>query len=139
MTYTFPESLRPLRNHLRGLGCDVKAFATARQAAFMAQQLIGSRIKFPPQGSDMTSTLFLIQRQLSGSKPQVTAGKPQAGTTRDLFSNRTTTAYGSKQARSGKARKSRKTKPQAEYLTAFDPDLVMTGYHIFADGACVLT
>ncbi|MBB3428422.1 hypothetical protein FHT85_005447 [Rhizobium sp. BK312] len=47
MTFAWPESLYPLRDYLRGLGADVTAFKTNRIAAFMAQQLLDTRVKFP--------------------------------------------------------------------------------------------
>jgi len=62
--FTFPETLIPLRNYLRSRGFDGDGIKTSRQAAFVAPQLIGTRVKFPPQGSDMTSTLLLIQKQI---------------------------------------------------------------------------
>jgi ribonuclease HI len=64
MTYGFPPSLSALRDYLRSLGADTKEFTSARQAAFMAQQLLGTRVEFPPTGSDMTQTLLLIQKAL---------------------------------------------------------------------------
>lgn len=116
--YTFPDSLIPLRNWLRSQGLTGDSIKTSRQAAFMAQQLLGSRIKFPPPGSDMTSTLLLIQKQLPGVVPKA-----------DLF--------GTQQARSKKATKSPHKAEKPIYLRSFDPDLVATGYHVFADGASI--
>ena len=65
MTYTFPPSLYPLRDYLKAQGADTRAFVSARQAAFMSQQLLGTRVKFPDKGADMTSTLFLIQKAVT--------------------------------------------------------------------------
>lgn len=139
MTYQFPEFLHPLRDYLRGLGCDVTSFATARQAAFMAQQLIGSRIKFPTPGADMTSTLFLIQKVIPGVMPKSQEKSPNyleraakaVIAKPDLFG---TSARGAQVAPGGKGKGS---KPKPAYLTAFDPVGVKIGYHVFADGACV--
>jgi ribonuclease HI len=131
MTYVFPESLFSLRDYLKSLGCDVSAFKTARQAAFMAQQLLGSRVKFPPAGSDMSSTLWLIQQHVPGRKPtavqrpKVTPVAPAP----DLFGDCKATGKIDKKAKPQKL--------QPEYLRAFHPDVIKSGYHVFADGAAV--
>ncbi len=52
MSYTFPEELKDLRDVLAG--GHRAPFASARQAAFVAQQLLGTRIKFPKPEADMT-------------------------------------------------------------------------------------
>lgn len=112
MTYTFPKTLAPLREYLRGQGADVASFVTARQAAYMAQQLIGSRVKFPSKGEDMTSTLLQIQMAVpKNAKPIVKAKKDKAT--------------------KGKIRRVAKQKEK------FTPDLFAEGIHIFADGAAV--
>lgn len=133
MSYTFPESLRPLRAYLEKRGCDVHAFATARQAAFMAQSLIGSRVKFPPKGSDMTSTLWLIQEALAGRSPNSTMieRKPVKTSAPKVIAKQAL------KARSEKTGKSRDWSQKASYLNAFTPDLVNSGVHIFADGAAI--
>ncbi len=111
MTYVFPKTLAPLREFLRGQGADVKSFVSARQAAFMAQQLIGSRVKFPPQGQDMTATLMQIQQAVpKDAKPIM---KPSKKPT--------------------KAKMAREVK----HRTDFTPDMFGTGLHIFCDGAAV--
>src|SRR5690349_7011206 len=74
MSYQFPDALIPLRNYLRSRGLAADSIKTSRQLAFMAQDLIGSRIRFPPQGSDMLPTLLLIQKQIQSSK--LVAAKP---------------------------------------------------------------
>ncbi len=109
MSYTFPPSLYPLRDYLRGQGADVKSFVSARQAAFMAQQLIGSRVKFPPQGEEMTPTLLLIQQAVpADAKPLVRLTKKKAG------------------------------KPDRinKHPVVFAPETFATGIHVFCDGAC---
>jgi len=109
MSYTFPKILAPLREYLRGQGADVKSFASARQAAFMAQQLIGSRVKFPSQGEDMTATLLRIQEQVpDDAKPLMKPMKKKA------------------------AKPARIEKHRAE----FAPQIFATGIHVFCDGAC---
>ena len=69
MSYSFPECLHPLRDFLKSQGADVRSFSTDRQAAFMAQQLIGSRVKFPERGQPMLPTLLKIQEALA-SQPK---------------------------------------------------------------------
>lgn len=111
MTYVFPKTLAPLREFLRGQGADVKSFVSARQAAFMAQQLIGCRVKFPPQGQDMTATLMQIQQAVpKDAKPIM---KPSKMPTK------------AKVARIDKHRHD------------FAPDMFASGLHIFCDGAAV--
>lgn len=111
MTYVFPKALAPLREFLRGQGADVKSFVSARQAAFMAQQLIGSRVKFPPQGQDMTATLLQIQQAVpKDAKPIM---KPSKKPTK------------AKVARIDKHRHD------------FAPDMFASGFHVFCDGAAV--
>lgn len=60
--FVFPQSLFGLRDYLKGVGVDVTAFKSARQAAFMAQQLLNTRVKFPPPGQEMLPTLLTIQK-----------------------------------------------------------------------------
>lgn len=109
--YTFPKMLAPLREYLAGQGADVKSFVSARQAAFMAQQLIGSRVRFPPQGQDMTSTLLQIQQAVpADAKPIVgKSKKPTKAKTRRVEKNR----------------------------VEFKPEMFAEGIHIFCDGAAV--
>lgn len=117
MSYALPKPFAPLRECLRGLGADVNHFASARQAAFMAQQLLGTRIKFPPQGGDMTSTLFLIQAELEAGR---------------------TSAKKEPQPPAKKGRKGgRSLARQADHVTKFTPDVFSAGVHIFCDGAAI--
>lgn len=44
-------------------------FKTERQAAFMAQQLAGTRFKFPPKGKSCLKVLEAIQRSVTGTLP----------------------------------------------------------------------
>jgi ribonuclease HI len=138
MSYQFPASLYPLRYWLRAMGLEGDSIKTSRQAAFMAQQLLGSRVKFPPPGSDMTSTLFLIQKQLPGviAKALADHGKAVETSVPRVIAKQAS-SVGAKNARRGSAGSKAKSKPQPEYLSGFDLDLVQAGYHVFADGACV--
>lgn len=111
MTYVFPKILAPLRDYLKGQGADVRSFVSARQAAFMAQQLIGSRVKFPAPGQDMTSALLLIQKAVPADAVPIfkTSKKPTK----------------SKLARA------------AKHQSDFKPALFAEGIHIFCDGAAI--
>lgn len=125
MTYTFPPSLHPLRDYMRGLGADTIAFASARQAAFMAQQLLGTRVKFPPAGADMTSTMFLIQKA-------VTEGEALKSTADQIL----------RQDRKPKGKKQKGVKSETvsllnKHQKDFSPAVFAAGVHIFCDGAAV--
>lgn len=119
MSHMFPDSLAALRDRLRELGADVTGFATARQAAFMAQQLLGSRIKFPPQGADMSSTLFLIQQTISGGRGTI-AKSSQPAAKHGGKVGRSTAGIG--------AKKHPKVYPSCDFSA---------GIHIFCDGAAI--
>lgn len=127
MTYTFPPSLHPLRDYLKGQGADTRAFVSARQAAFMAQQLLGTRVKFPDKGADMTSTLFLIQKAVTE--------KGMAITTTPSRDSRDTNTIGKKADKKGG-----KIPPKAKsnkHNKDFSPEKFSQGVHIFCDGASV--
>lgn len=119
MTYTFPPSLHALRDYLKGQGADTRAFVSARQAAFMAQQLLGTRVKFPDKGADMTSTLFLIQKAVTETQTAVPKSVPDEN---------------------GKQKKGGKIPPKAKsnkHNKDFRPERFSQGVHIFCDGASV--
>ena len=114
MAYTFPPSLHPLRDYLKGQGADTCAFVSARQAAFMAQQLLGTRVKFPDKGADMMPTLFLIQASMTNSNIR--------------------------EYRAPKEMRKPKKNRKGENLRmkpSFDAEAVKIGIHIFCDGASV--
>lgn len=126
--FVFPQSLFGLRDYLKGIGVDVTAFKSARQAAFMAQQLLSTRVKFPPSGQEMLPTLLTIQKAVPArgivQQPTVSKAAPA-----DLFGI---------SLKPGKAKgKPSKKAPQAAYLAAFSTEAVASGVHIFADGAAV--
>ncbi|MBB4103557.1 ribonuclease H family protein [Allorhizobium borbori] len=131
MTYSFPPSLHPLRDCLRTFGADVSAFKTDRQAAFMAQQLLGTRVKFPAKGKDMTETMLRIQEsarvsiQLSTPQKEVVfkqgVNHPEAPMQKGFL---------------GGAQKHGKKGRQTKHH-AFDHQAVTSGVHIFCDGAAV--
>lgn len=127
MTYKFPPSLYQLRDYLKGLGADTGAFVSARQAAFMAQQLLGSRVKFPDKGADMTSTLFLIQKAVTEKGIAMMA-------TPSRYSHDTNTS--SKKAKKKGSRQLPKAKSN-KHNKDFSPEVFSEGIHIFCDGASV--
>jgi len=118
MTYVFPKTLAPLREYLKKLGFEGDSIKTSRQAAFVAQQLLGTRIKFPPQGSDMVPTMLLIQEAIQ-------PGRTSEGDHRQLPAMK-----GVEGGRTTKAKK------QKDY-SRFKPELFADGVHIFCDGAAV--
>ncbi|WP_285277686.1 ribonuclease H [Agrobacterium sp. SUL3] len=126
MAYTFPPSLHPLRDYLKGQGADTRAFVSARQAAFMAQQLLGTRVKFPDKGADMTPALLLIQKAVTEKGMVMTTIPP-----RDSRDTNTS-------VRTGKKRKDKS--PYANMKKAnpdFSPEVFAEGVHIFCDGASI--
>lgn len=128
MTYVFPKTLAPLREYLKKLGFEGDSIKTSRQAAFVAQQLIGTRIRFPPQGSDMVPTMLEIQKALDGGRT-VVAKIPQQPATQG--------AEGGRSARLGKGKRQLpKAKKQKDY-SRFTSELFADGVHIFCDGAAV--
>ncbi len=120
MTYSFPPSLHPLRDYLQGQGADTRAFVSARQAAFMAQQLLGTRVKFPDKGADMTSTLFLIQKAVT-EKGMVIMTTPEPANRKKGKKPKAKSAYANL----------KRDKPD------FRPEVFAEGVHIFCDGASV--
>ncbi|MEH3108995.1 MAG: ribonuclease HI [Agrobacterium cavarae] len=119
MTYVFPPSLYPLRDYLKGQGADTRAFVSGRQAAFMAQQLLGTRVKFPDKGADMTSTLFLIQKAVTEGGATI---KP------DPFK---------KPVRGKKTKAKSAYANMKRYKPDFSPKVFAEGVHIFCDGASI--
>lgn len=119
MTYAFPESLTPLRKYLKSKGLEGDSVKTSRQAAFVAQQLLGTRVKFPPQGQDMTPVLMEIQKAVPAQKNAGARVHPAPAEERVT--------------REGEPdRAKRKHRP---HHVAVQCDF-SRGVHIFADGAC---
>ena len=129
MSYIFPPSLHPLRDYLREMGADVTAFKTDRQAAFIAQQLLDTRVKFPSKGADMTSTLFLIQKAVTGNTERKSIRAPKdngtANREESLAVPARSTAKRSKQVLDSR---------RPEKINHI-PD-VSIGVNIFCDGGC---
>ncbi len=141
MTYTFPPSLYPLRDYLKSQGADTLAFASARQAAFIAQQLLNTRVKFPDKGADMTSTLFLIQKAVTekGASAKVASSKADR---EKALSSAANQILADKRGKTGQMSKKKSlhkpssTKPN-KHSTDFGPEVFAQGVHIFCDGAAV--
>lgn len=136
MTYAFPESLTALRKYLKSKGFEGSSIKTSRQAAFVAQQLLGTRVKFPPQGQDMTLVLIEIQKAVP-VKGIATMATPQRyghddHTLRDVRDTHTPKAKKPDQ-RSKKAVAKRKREALQK---TFAPETFATGVHIFCDGCC---
>lgn len=118
MTYVFPKTLAPLREYLKKRGFEGDSIKTSRQAAFVAQQLLGTRIKFPSQGSDMVPTMLLIQEAIDpGRLPEQKQARFPA----------------MKGVGGGRTTKAKKPKDYSQ----FKPELFAAGVHIFCDGAAV--
>lgn len=80
MSYALPETLPNLRTVLVDLGMDVAEFKTERQAAFMIQQLLGTRFKFPPKGQSCFPLLQRFEAAVTGDFPSEKAGTRFANT-----------------------------------------------------------
>lgn len=119
MTYQFPESLNALRKYLKSKGFEGDSVKTSRQAAFVAQQLLGTRVKFPRQGQDMTPVMLEIQKAIPAQKNAGARVHPAPAEERVT--------------REGEPdRAKRKHRP---HHVAVQCDF-SRGVHIFADGAC---
>jgi ribonuclease HI len=124
MSYSFPPSLHPLRDFMRSLGADTTAFVTDRQAAYVAQQLLGTRVRFPPRGADMTPALFLIQKGVGISKDA---------------KSKAISAAADQILKDGRKPKRRGGPRGGKTATIADsrPELFTEGVHIFCDGAAI--
>lgn len=113
MTYHIPDTLPALNGIVRKHSLQ---FSTERQAAFMLQQLAGTRLKFPAKGESCFPVLMKMEKALS-----------EKGTVR---SERTVASTASRAKRS-KASRTKTPRPVTTSATGFD-----TGLVIFCDGAC---
>jgi ribonuclease HI len=111
MNYDWPYELFRLRDWLKKNGLSPSIIKTERQAAFMAQQLVGTRHKFPPQGSSCFPLLKAIQEVL----PEDGQSIIQKVKTRQAVKS------GRKGGKIGKAAHT---------------DLPTTGLVLFSDGGC---
>jgi ribonuclease HI len=132
MTYQFPETLAALRAELVNHGMDVTAFKSDRQAAFMIQQLLGTRFKFPPKGQ----SCFPVLQRLETAVLTGNASSKKAVPARNGFASADDGAIsGNPQmrlpAKRGKPSRPKSRRPVIGSATGFDAGLV-----IFCDGAC---
>jgi len=119
MTYTLPESLAALRKYLKSHGFEGDSIKTSRQAAFVAQQLLNTRVKFPRKGEDMTLVLMKIQKAVPARK-NAGAGVHPAPAEEHA-------------SREGKpVRAKRKHRPHQNSVQCD----FSRGVHIFSDGCC---
>lgn len=114
--FSWPASLHPLRDYLKRRGVDPDRHASARQAAYFAQQVLNTRFKFPDTGGDMMPVLIKIQDALN------------SGAVRER--------YLPEEKRAPKAGKTGKGK-RRQQRPVFDAAAMEFGIHIFADGAAV--
>ncbi len=112
MTYQLPQSLVALRSKLVSLGADVTAFKSERQAAFMAQQLLGTRFKFPPKGASCFTLLRRMDKTAAAAPSS--SGSPAAS----------------------KSKRSKGSKPPRDRTPATSATNLDTGLVIFCDGGC---
>ncbi|MDT6940713.1 ribonuclease H [Brucella pseudogrignonensis] len=111
MTYEWPESLYTLRDWLKQNGLSSASLKTERQAAFMAQQLLGTRHKFPEKGASCFPLLKAIQDTLPEDGKSII---PKAKTSQAVKSS----GKGSKRA------------------DGADINLPAAGLIVFSDGGC---
>lgn len=133
MTYQFPETLAALRIELVDLGMDVTAFKSDRQAAFMVQQVLGTRFKFPPKGQSCFPVLQRLEAAIvtghTSSKNRVPARNAYASADRPHISGESPQMR--LPAKRGKTSRPKSRRPRIASATGFD-----TGLVIFCDGAC---
>lgn len=113
MTYRLPDTLPALNRIVRKHSLQ---FSTERQAAFMLQQLAGTRLKFPPKGESCFPVLLGLERAVA-DKTTVRSERTVAST--------------APRAKRGKASRLKSRRPVTASATGFD-----TGLVIFCDGAC---
>lgn len=136
MTYRLPDTLPALNRIVRKHSLQ---FSTERQAAFMLQQLAGTRLKFPPKGESCFPVLMRMEKAVAEKSANLRGSGPSASTVR---ADRTVPAtpkmsnavvkstVRSKRKVGGSPRRNRANLPLAS-ATGFD-----TGLVIFCDGAC---
>lgn len=111
--YEWPDSLYPLRDWLKRNGLSASSIKTERQATFMAQQLVGTRFKFPPMGTSCFPILQAIQERLPEDAPTV-----------------------AKVAKPRQAAKSGGKSGKKNQSTAAAPLIPTAGLVVFSDGGC---
>ncbi|RWP23769.1 MAG: hypothetical protein EOR01_07735 [Mesorhizobium sp.] len=79
-SYTWPESLFPLRDWLRKHGVDVGALKSERQALWLAKRLGHQGKKMPHRLAPLFPDLLKVQRTLCPVKTALPQGRPLAPT-----------------------------------------------------------
>jgi ribonuclease HI len=110
----WPEGLDRLRSYLERNGVDTGALRSDKQLAFLAQNLLGTRYKFPPLGQSFFPFFQTLEKHIPVIAHPHAPGKPTTARQSDMF---------------GKDGGRRQPEP-------FDWSLVSRGVHVFCDGAC---
>ncbi|MEI5679557.1 MULTISPECIES: ribonuclease H family protein [unclassified Mesorhizobium] len=120
--YQFPDELAVLRSWLQRRGLDVDSLKSDRQAAYLAQRLLGTKFKFPPKGAACFPVLQRMEKTiLTGSS----VPRSSSSELRDA---------GSRSAPKSLSQQNtfrERTRDFPRYERAVPPGLV-----IYADGAC---
>lgn len=124
--YLWPQGLEQLGAYLQKRQVDIYSFKTARQAAWTAQQLLKTRIKF---SEDLYVTLREIQKAVPQGESALT-GAPQMRSE----------PAGRKESAAAPARSTARRSTQAVHSQRLPkvndiPD-ISVGWHAFCDGAC---
>jgi len=91
--YQFPDELAVLRTWLRKRGLDVDSLKSDRQAAWLAQQLLGTKFKFPPKGASCFPVLQRMEKAILTVSPASCNSSPElldSGTTPKSLSQQNT-------------------------------------------------
>lgn len=137
MTYCIPSTLPKLEQYVRKHSL---SFVTERQAAFLIQQLLKTKFKFPAKGESCFPVLQRLEAALTdrsgGTHQTVLTGNVYSDLTGVIPSDRRASVNdgqepASSKPKHGKGRKAKAPRIPASSATGFD-----TGLVIFCDGAC---
>jgi ribonuclease HI len=139
MSYRLPDTFPALNRIVRKHGLQ---FSTERQAAFMLQQLAGTRLKFPPKGESCFQVLQRMEKALTGNvasdSSTVRTDRTVAATPK--MSNMLDKSTFRSKRKVGKSRqRNRANLPLASAHrehSEISPSSFDTGLVIFCDGAC---
>ncbi|NTI01931.1 ribonuclease HI [Agrobacterium rhizogenes] len=124
--YVWPEGLEQLGAYLQKRQIDICTFKTARQAAWTAQQLLKTRIKF---SEDLYVTLREIQKAVPQRESALTGAPQKRNETADRKEAPTAAA------RSVAKRSKSLVHTQQPAKVNHHPD-ISVGWNIFCDGGC---
>ena len=124
--YVWPKGLEQLGAYLQKRQVDIYAFKTARQAAWTAQQLLKTRIKF-------SEDLYVTLREIQKAVPQRESALTETPQRRNGTADREESPAAP--ARSAAKRSKRSVHTQRADRVTHHPDIA-AGVHIFCDGAC---